>query len=80
MTLEDKETVEAARKAYNSLNNVQRGYMSQGCLKVLEKAETQIDKLETAEKPRAMPAPNSISAPSQGQKDAGRVVEIPEGK
>lgn len=47
--------------------------MSQDCLKVLEKAETQIAKLKAAEKPRAMPAP------SQGQKDTGRIVEIPEG-
>ena len=51
----------------------QRGYMSQDCLKVLEKAEKQIAKLKAAEKPRAMPAP------SQGQKDTGRIVEIPEG-
>lgn len=57
LTLEDKAAVEAARKAYDSLSDPQRSYVSDEHLTALEAAEAQIAKLETAGKPDPTPTP-----------------------
>lgn len=64
VTLEDKEAVEAARKAYDSLSVAQRSYVSEDRLKALEAAEAQIAKLEAGETPDPAPTPTPDPTPT----------------
>lgn len=64
LTLENKDAVEAARKAYDSLSDAQRSYVSEDSLKALETAEAQIAKLEAGETPDPAPTPTSDPTPT----------------
>ena len=64
VTLEDKEAVEAARKAYDGLSDAQRSYVSEDRLKALEAAEAQIAKLEAGETPDPAPTPTPDPTPT----------------
>lgn len=73
LTLENKDAVEAARKAYDSLSDAQRSYMSEDSLKAPEAAEAQIVKLEAGETLDRSPTqtPDPTPTPQPGTPSSG---------
>ena len=76
VTLDDKETVEAAREAYDALSDDQKALVDEDTVKKLTDAETTIENLEAAkaatDKINAIPATDEIALDDKADVEAAR--------